>query len=707
MTGSKRLRLALLSACCIAAWPGSAVAQEATDKSTDDIIVRADRAVVGTKTDTKLIEIPQSISVVTAEEFTDRASVNFQDVFRYSAGITTEQNGVDTRGDFFAARGFPTVQYLDGLNRMPSFVYGARLDIFTVERAEVLRGPSAVLYGAGGAGGLFNATTKRPKQDFGGEIGVLFGTDKRKELQVDVTGGLTDTIAARFVGVARDGELQIPGQRNDRLLAMPVISFTPDDNTTITLIGLYQKDNLGTQSYLPITKSAKAVTRAEKIPFDFFAGEPGFNHMDTEYYTGSVLIDHRFSDSISFSSRTRYFHQDVDYAEIYGDNAYADAARTKVYREFYVDKEWYQGVNSDNSLLAKFKTGPFSHQFLIGVDYTNFYQDRKEGFSCLGWTGAPCYAGGSPPPLDIYNPQYGASFDYGFTNFVKNKNTQLGLYLQDQIRFADRVSLILGLRRDRATSESNGVKLAPNTAWTFRAGIIGEITAGISPYFSYSESFLPVFGTNVYGVPFVPRTGRQYETGIKWQPTRGALVTVSLFDIKESNFVTSDPNNIQNFLQTGSVGSRGVEVEATLRMPGDLDLTAAYSYTRAKVLSDKPASDPTTRNGFRLDNLPEHQASLWVSKSFNLSTQVSAKVGAGVRYMGDKIDYYQNYVTPAVTLADAMASIDYGKWSLSINGSNIFGTEYYTNCNFSPLDTEGACYAGTARTILASLRRRF
>ena len=191
-TGSRAaLRLALLSAACAVglaqiaqAQDAAAGGQEAADL--DAIVVIGDRAETATKTDTRLTEIPQSISVVTADQFNDRTATNFQEIFRYSAGVATELEGVDTRVDRISARGFAAAQYLDGINRMPtSTIYGARMEVFTLERAEVLRGPSSVLYGAGGVGGLMNAVSKTATHEgFGGEVGLVFGSPTRKELQV-------------------------------------------------------------------------------------------------------------------------------------------------------------------------------------------------------------------------------------------------------------------------------------------------------------------------------------------------------------------------------------------------------------------------------------------------------------------------------------------------------------------------------------------
>jgi iron complex outermembrane recepter protein len=709
-TRSKMLKLALLSACCVGVWPGAAAAQDSGAVS--EIVVTADRAVAGTKTDTKLVEIPQSISVVTAAEISDRTTINFQDIFRYSAGVATELNGADSRGDFFSARGFPTEQYLDGLKRMPDFIYGARLEVYTLERAEVLRGPSAVLYGAGGAGGLLNAVSKTPRNSFGGEIGVQLGTDERKQIHLDVSKPLTDTLSGRFVGLLRDGELQWKGQPDDRILINPSLKWSPTENTDVTLIGLYQKDNQGTQTYLPISKSARA-DDAERLPYNFFVGEPGFNRADTEFWSATMLVNHRFNEMFSFSSRTRVYDMDTDYGEVYGDygdgfgafyaSPFDDVAETLLQREFYLNREKTKGFNTDNSLAAKFDTGPFQHKVLAGVDYFKFKQDKAEGFSCDGFAGQfGCFNGASPPSLNIYNPQYGKPFASGYTNFLDYKNSQLGFYIQDQIRFADRVSIVLGARHDHATSERNGVKEEAIDHWSFRGGIIAEIGYGISPYASYSESFLPVPGGDFFGNPFKPRTGRQYEGGVKWAPNSQALVTVSYFDIKESNYVTQDPNNIQNFIQTGEVGSKGYEIEGTLRVPGDIDLTGSYSYTKAEVLTD---TNPA-RVGARIEGLPKHLASAWAVKTFQVTDEVKMRAGGGVRYVGSKIDAYQRFVTPSATLVDAMVEAEYEAWSLSLSASNIFNTHYYASCTSSS-PPDGICTVGKDRTIQATLRRRF
>ncbi|EJL33469.1 TonB-dependent siderophore receptor [Novosphingobium sp. AP12] len=694
-TSRKRVRMtrltgALLAASCtFALLPTTALADEADAEPGSEEIVVTGRASTGTKVETDIMELPQSVSVITATEIKDRAVVNFQDIFRYSAGVSTETQGVDTRGDFITARGFDTVQYLDGINRMPSFVYGGRMEIFTLERAEVVRGPSSVLYGAGGAGGLFNGVSKRPKETFGAEVNLIYGTDDTHQVNLDVTGPITEGISARFVGVARDGELQQPGQKNDRLVAMPSITFKPGPDTEITVLGLYQKDNLGSQTYLPISKTIGADNDAERISSDTFLGEPGFNHTDTEYKAASLLMTQRFGDNVTFNSNTRFFKTNVDYGEVFGLASYADEARTQINRAWYVMLQNSKGVATDNRVAIKLTTGPVEHQLLFGLDYTFFKQSSDQGWD---------YSLGG---FDIYTLPYGQPFTTSTFYSPRAKNTQLGFYFQDQMRLWDRVSVVLGGRHDNATSKTDGIDNPDNKAWTFRAGVIGDVTDTFSVYANYAESFLPVFGQSVRGQVYVPRTGRQYEAGVKFQPFRGALLSASVFDIREKNGLQQDPNDIQNIIQSGEVKSRGVELEGNLRMPGDVQVTAAYTYLDAHNLNDDGS------DGLRLANLPRHAASIWANKGFALTDKIGARVGGGVRYTGEKVDSFENFTMPSYTLVDAMFEVTYDKWSLGINASNIFDTTVYTNCSYDPAGVEGYCYIGKDRTILATLRRSF
>ena len=287
--------------------------------------------------------------------------MDLQDVFRYSAGVAAS-NSVDSRGDFVITRGFDAAQYLDGLKRMPDFIYGARLEPFTLERVEVLRGPSSVLYGAGGPGGVLNGASKLPKYTAGGEAGVYVGTDSRIQGQLDVSAPLNDSIAVRFVGLSRNGKTQW-GTPDDRQLVNPSVRFELGADTDLTFIGLYQKDKQGSLGYSPLYKSFLAPSGTKKVPFNFYQGEPGFNGMNTEFGSLAALFSHRFSNALSFRSATRSSRMNTDYKEVYANytaQPWDDAAETLLRREFYVNYEKSQVLNSTTMWPGTSRPAPSS-----------------------------------------------------------------------------------------------------------------------------------------------------------------------------------------------------------------------------------------------------------------------------------------------------------------------------------------------------------
>lgn len=688
-------KLLMAVACTVALSGAQAAEQDDGGDTLEEVIVFADRAGAATKTDTLLVEIPQSISVVTSEQIAERGAQNYQEVFRYS-GVDTERSGLEVRGDFFSLRGFALKQYVDGLNETPNFVYGSRQEVFTLERVEVLRGPSAVLYGAGSSGGLVNAVSKRPQFAFGGELGVQAGNFERQQVQADITGPLGEDFAARFVGLWRSGELLSPGQKNDKYVVLPSLTWKPGERTEITFIGLLQEEDLGTHTYLPTEKTLLAGPGDPAVRHDLFVGEPGFNHMKADKYGATLVVTHRFNDMVAISSSNRYLDQQVDYAEVYGFGPFLDAQRTLLPREWYVLDSYYYISNSDTNVQLDFTTGPLTHKVLVGVDYTRYAHGRQEGFSCRGFTGAPCWSEGSPPPLNVYNPQYGLPFTFGFTNAYKTESTQLGLYLQDQIKWGDRVSIVLGARRDESKNELIGTPKEETDANTLKAGVIAEVFDGFSPYVSYSESFTPLFGTDFYGSHYDPQEARQYEGGVKWQPNDNSLVSAAYFDIEETGFLSQDPDNIQNFLQGGAIGVTGFEIEAIVNFDNGFGITANYTDMDAEVLEGTTSAAA----GSRVPNLPETIASLWLNQNFIVNDDLTWRVGAGARHNGDESDGF-TISTPSVTLYDAMAEVSYQDWNVQLNVNNLTDKEYFSEC--------GAfiCAPAVTRVIFGTVTKKF
>jgi iron complex outermembrane receptor protein len=312
----------------------------------------------------------------------------------------------------------------------------------------------------------------------------------------------------------------------------------------------------------------------------------------------------------------------------------------------------------------------------------------------------PCWPS-SPPSLNVYDPDYRQPFSFGFTAANETKSTQLGYYLQDQMKF-NKVSFVLGARRDEVSNETTFSPKETTRATTYKAGVIAELLPGVSPFLSYSESFEPILGSDVNGNPFDPQDGRQYEGGIKWQPNPNSLITASYFDIEENNLLTQDPNDIQHYIQGGKIGSKGYELEAIVNFAGGFGVTANYSHTKAEVLE----TTSLHVKGDRLEDLPEDLASLWVSKTFDVNEDLAWRIGGGVRYVGDKIDYYQLQLTPSVTLVDAVAQVSWRTWNFALNVNNVADKEYYASCGAYAYP-DGTCNPGQTRTIVGSITKKF
>lgn len=673
-----------------------AAADDAVDARTlDRVSVVAERASTATKTDTALTQTPQAISVVTQQLFMDRGAHNLQEVLRYSAGVTADAWGLDTRNDASSVRGLDPVQYQDGLRRSYGFSPLARPEIYGMERVEVLRGPSSVLYGAGTTGGIINAMSKRPT--FGavtGEVGVQLGSFDRRQLQGDIGGALNEdgSLAGRLVGLLRRSDMQTDVLKDDRVYIAPSISWRGEDSM-LTLLASYQHDKTGSsQQFLPLAATLLAPPGRRLDPSTFI-GDPGFDRIDSRVYSLTALFDHRFNDAISLRSALRYIDGRTTLQQMYVDsysnpsNPFIDADRRMVNRTAYGTRPDVQILSTDNALQFDFATGAFQHLLLAGVDYSQY----KEQLQRLDASAAP---------IDLYAPVSIAPTLRSWDRQPDQTSTQLGVYLQDQIRWADRVSLVLGARRDHARSKTEGQPSQTDNATTYRAGLIGELPGGVSPYLSYSESFLPVSGQDLFGNTFKPVRGRQGEAGLKWQPARHLLLTLAAYRITETNRQTNDPDNVLNVVQTGQIRSKGVELEGQFQFANDLTVTAAFARNEAEVTRSNFALEV----GERLNDTPQDLASAWVSKGFRLDDAARLRLGLGVRHVGNTVSLGNGgrVVTPSYTLADALVEVQVTDWTMALNITNLADKRYYAPCR-----TFGDCFAGYPRVVTGTISYRF
>lgn len=687
----RRTRIAAVLPCLLLAVP-ALHAQDADEAQTlESVQVTAVRAVTATKTDTPLTAAPQAVSVVPAALYADRGALNVQETLRYTAGVTAEAYGLDTRGDAITVRGLDPVLYQDGMRKVFNYSPLPRTDVNTLERIEVLRGPSSVLYGQGASGGIVNSISKRPQFNRAGRATLQYGSYNRKQGTLDLTGplGTSDHLAGRVTAVLRKSGMQTEQLDDDRVLLQPSIIWQPTDRTQVTFIGLVQRDHTGSSlQFLPRVATLQG-HGARRVGLSTFLGDAGQDKLNARQASATVLIEHQASDAVTLRSNTRYLGASTVFQQIYPDvysnpdDPFIDADKRLLNRTAYGIEASIHTLTTDNSAQFDFDTGAFEHRFLVGVDYTDF---RQRSLS----------ANGQVSPIDLYNP---VSTGVVFPAFVRDpaqRNTQLGVYAQDQIRYADRVSLVVGARHDRARSSTSGAKREQDEATTIRVGLIGEVAPSWSPYISYSESFLPVAGLDFHGHAFTPVRGSQYEAGLKWQPVREALVTANVYRITERNRPTNDPDNLLNVIQTGEIRSRGVELEGSYALPDDFVATAAYSINDAEVTRSTFAPEV----GRQLSDTPRHQASLWLEKDLAAGGDAHWRLGLGVRHVGStrSIGDTGTLRTPGYTLADALVSYERRAWSLSVNVTNLFDKQYFAPCRIF-----GDCFTGNGRNVIGTL----
>jgi iron complex outermembrane receptor protein len=678
-------RFTLLACSMLAS--GQVKAEEAalTDERAQEQIVVTGYA--GTKTDTALAELPQPIKVITAEQYEAQGAISISDTVKYAAGVLANPYGRDTRVDGFNVRGIDALQFRDGMRDIFSYYASITADPYNFDRVEIVRGPASVLFGQGSIGGLVNLVSKSPDFVTRGELSAVYGSYNRKEVLGDVNLALSDRLAVRAVGLVRDSDTYVEHVPDDRVMFAPSLRWKPTPDTDVVLTGLYQEDDTGsTSQFLPIVGTFRPNPGAPgRLDRFTFVGKPGWDRYAGRSLQGMASVTHDFSDAVRLSVKARYIDSDLEYFTHY-TNSYSNPtdpfAPDRRTIGLYADASdaRMNVFSTDNNLQFNFGTGDnIEHKLLVGVDYSWNKVGKRYAFGF--------------ETIDLYDIDYDALLTYDPSGpFAEDSQKQLGIYVQDQVRFFDRVSVVLGARRDRVTSSAGST----DHATTFRAGIIGEIGAGFSPFFSYTESFLPIAGslTDVdgnIGDPFKPQTGTQFEAGMKWQPGPGTLVTVTAFRVKERNRVLYGEGS--STTQAGELTTKGIEFEASHTLPGDFDLLVNYGYNKLR-------SETNTD----LDYLPRHIASVWSTKTFGLVDEAQLRLGAGVVYTGKRRSTGPAWslTTPSNTTVDALAEINWNDWRFAVNATNLLNNRYFASCL-----ARGDCFMGAPRNVMATVGYRF
>lgn len=672
--------------------------RERPDAPLEGFVAR--RATTATKTDTPLIETPQSISVVTADQIREQNAQSMQEALAYTAGVA---GGIVAKSSSFedtmSIRGFEANPqtgnfYRDGMRYMNN-QYNGKQEPYGLERIEVLKGPASILYGAAAPGGVINTVTKRPTAEPVRELRLEVGNHARRQIAADI-GGPIDADGQwqyRLVALGRNSDTSLDYGQDDRRYVAPALTWSPNAATSVTLLAHYQKDSSYYPPAVPVTGSLLDNPNGQ-LPRDRFLGEPNHNRFEVRSRSVSLLAEHAFSDSLSVRHSMRYFESDLNMRYVLLSGDVDRATQRIVARSARGFDDATRIFTTDTHVQKNLTFGNMEHTVLAGVDYARSTYDSDRFRGAL-------------PAIDAYDPVYQTGpIAIAPWQQRRTKEEKLGFYLQDQIKFDDRWVVLLGGRYDRMRMESRQLHAPGNdntvtdNVFTGRAGLVYLADNGFAPYLSYSQSFEQTGGLDRAGRGFDPTEGEQFEIGIRYQPEGSrALMSASLFDLTRTNILTPDPLDTDFLTQTGKVRSRGLEIEAKAEVGRDLDIIAAYTYTDATVRASNIAGEIGERF-----NTPRHMASAWADWRLARLGLDGWRVGAGVRYVSSRPNRPSSGTRggPAYTLFDARIGYENGPWSASLNVTNL------TDKTFIPsMCYNGLCDYGEPRRVMASVGYRW
>ncbi|MDK1286468.1 TonB-dependent siderophore receptor [Pseudoalteromonas umbrosa] len=689
------------------------------------------------KSDVPITKTPVSVSVLTSKRIADLGAETLQDAIGYVAGVYNGPYGVDTRGDWSKVRGVDPLIYVDGLQMQFGHYNNTRTNPYTLERVEILKGPSSVLYGQGSTGGIINSVSKRPHSETQGEIWAQVGNYDRAQLAGDYNTafGQNDEYQARFVGVYRNSDTQTDFVEDNTLVFAPSFAWDINQDTRLTILTNIQENESGSSTQFFPHEGTILPAQYGQIPSERFVSEPGWDSYDTEQFAITTIVEHSISEDTQVNWSTRYSDSSSEYRTIFSWPPKFEADKRSINRIFSMSDGESKSLLSDIQLHQYIEFNDIEVNIVAGIDF----QDAETRTSRL--------RGAVSSALDLYDPVYGLNdpLPTEIKDIAPEQlNTQLGGYIQATFEYNNFV-LNTALRHDdleQKTWEKVGdvasllqVKKS-QSALTGRIGGLYQFENGISPYVSYSESFQPLYGSKPQGGSFKPKEGEQIEYGVKYQPAGTEhLITASVFHITDKNHVR-EISPLEH-VQDSEVSVDGFELEAQLEWES-LDIYASYAYTEseqdttplsaqeiftqaATLAQQAPTQQQQIMAGavlkagtddVPLSATPEHLASIWATyRADNLLEGL--KFGAGIRYVGKTFDgsrsvsvgsveYHKALTTDSFTLYDMMVGYQLNDYELSLNIDNLTDKTVITSCLY-----RGDCFYGQRRTVTANLKYRF
>jgi iron complex outermembrane receptor protein len=652
-----------------------AEAGDAAEKATEgdgleEILVRGRQQKLSTmKGDAPVLEIPQNIQILSGALLEDMGAVLLEDGLRNVAGVMP--GGYNNGWDYYRIRGFTSdATYLDGL-RLDNFT-GLNVELSTLERVEVIKGPASTLYGDLFSG-MVNLVSKRPKAEGFFDVGLTAGSYGFQEATLDFGGSLNGgkTVYGRMIAVYRHDDTYIDLSKGmTRYYVAPSLTWEIGPASTLTLLATANRDVNDLAGTLPAYGTVLPNPNG-KLPFDRYTGDA----LDPEARidesrTLGYQFTHEINSSLSFRQNARAAWRSCDTRQPKLFSWYLDGDQRTLYRFASSGTCDWDIYTVDSGLDASFAMGRTQHHMTVGVDYTRTAYVSRQSWSDFGDPTAI-------PPLDLYDPVYLPVGDVQMIPAAPYdaSTRSVGFYLNDRIKLTESLSLTAGGRFERSEGGDNYAPHESGSVFVPNVGISYELVAGLVAYANYSESFSPQYYIRLPGNRFPdPLRGKSEEIGLKTALFDDRLnSTFAVFNLERENVAMSDPTNPGFYVLSGDERSRGFEVDSQILITPAWEMLASLTYIDGEVTSSEnvPVGSP-------LINAPKRAASLWTKYTIRDGALrgVAFSVG-GSTYSDQSGDAAHTFDLPAYTLVNANVTYRKDNFRAQVNFNNLLDEEYY------------------------------
>ncbi|PZD72626.1 Ferrichrome-iron receptor [Acaryochloris thomasi RCC1774] len=694
---------------------GTAVAPaepEPGDQEELEITVTAEKALEGffipeastaTRTDTPLRDTPQSVQVLPRELLDSQQVVRLDEALQNLSGVVSGGRDLG-RQSVFSIRGFQGVPILR--NGIRQFGAGGTFpETANLEKVEVLRGPSSILFGDVAPGGLINIVTKQPTEEPFYNFEVQGGTQGLFRPRLDISGPVTKdgNLSYRLNAVYQSGgDFQDTNVNQRRFFISPVLKWNISKQTDLTFELEYLDERRPPFFGIPAVGDGIA-----DIPFDQISNEPDDISTEESLNVG-YDFEHRFSDQWKVRNKFRYTKQNA-LLEVAFPFAIDETTNT-ITRFFAAQPQEAENFALQTNIVGEVSTGPVDHKLLFGVDLNR----SSDNFNSLTQIDLA-----NPLPLDIFAPVFGASPrpDFDTLPILTDQSTEtdrLGVFFQDQVKLLPNLIFLAGGRFDlfrqktfinpNAFDPSSAELVQNEEAFTPRVGLVYQPIPEISLYGSYSEVFAPSIAdtTTVDGDPLPFESGSGFEVGVKGEFLQGALsATLAYFDITRRNVASTDPDNPFFFIATGKQKSRGVELDVVGEILPGWNILGSYAYIDAEI-----SEDTVFPVGNQLPSAPAHSANLWTTYEIQTGALQGLGFGAGFNFVDRRAgDLANSFELDSYFLTNAALFYKRDKWKFALNFRNIFNIDYIADTS-SPVRVRGND-PGAPFTVIGSVSVEF